>query len=430
MWSTRTPLSKGWEFGDRAFWNMKWKYWQKRGAMLKREIDVEVAADTWPSGRNVPPTLSSRPGPETIDMKEALIMFGTLTMPNLISPASPARFWAWLRYTIAISKLSDLRITMDFADLDPHQKAILSDDFGVAVSTWWLHQRLGGFSDIVDGRRFLLQFPHLLRRKKKTKAKVGPGKAPDFVIQDTSGLWHVLECKGTQSGRKWRDKFLKRALDQKGVVNISGRIRGERLAAGLAISNELDKRRTELRIVDPEPRLDVEIELDDRNELEIRSAAHRIAIARALGTVGLNEAAMEVWLPEEVVDANEFLMPSEIARLGEATGQRRRRASQQVRDRTLEKFKYNSISYEGRAFNISLPALGIDSEINQIEVRVGVNEELLHRIEDPAVDLSVAGDPIESLSSSNATSFETSSNQSTLTCGKLSYAELFLSSRP
>jgi hypothetical protein len=62
-------------------------------------------------------------------------MRGTLTMPDLLSPASPARFWAWLRYYLAPTIASDLRITLDFAGLDPHQKGILSDDFGVALST-------------------------------------------------------------------------------------------------------------------------------------------------------------------------------------------------------------------------------------------------------------------------------------------------------
>jgi hypothetical protein len=78
--------------------------------------------------------------------------------------------------------------------LDPHQKGILSDDFGVAVSTQWLSDQLGGFSSVVDGRRFMLQFADLIQQRKSPKAKVGPSKAPDFVIQDNNGRWHILEC--------------------------------------------------------------------------------------------------------------------------------------------------------------------------------------------------------------------------------------------
>jgi len=48
-------------------------------------------------------------------------MLATLTIPNLFSPASPALFWAWLRYYLAPTRSYDLHITMDFSALDPHQ---------------------------------------------------------------------------------------------------------------------------------------------------------------------------------------------------------------------------------------------------------------------------------------------------------------------
>lgn len=200
---------------------------------MKKTIAVDVATGTWPRLASVPPEFAGGSGTKDVDLASAFLMLGTLTMPDLLSPASPARFWAWLRYFLAPAETPDLRITMDFAGLDPHQKGILSDDFGVAISTQWLFDRFGGFSDIVDGRRFMLQFAHLLPpRTRPTKAKVGPSKAPDFVIQDLRGRWHVLECKGTQSGRTHRNDFLDNALAQKRVIQITGRLRGERLAAG------------------------------------------------------------------------------------------------------------------------------------------------------------------------------------------------------
>ena len=149
-----------------------------------------------------PPQLAGATRSSTLDLGSAFLMLGTLTMPDLLSPASPARFWAWLRYYLAPTIASDLRITLDFAGIDPHQKGILSDDFGVALSTQWLFDRFGGFGDIVDGRRFMVQFAHLLPKKSKpATAKVGPSKAPDFVIKDLRGKWHVLECKGRFRGK-------------------------------------------------------------------------------------------------------------------------------------------------------------------------------------------------------------------------------------
>ena len=139
-----------------------------------------------------------------------------------------------------------------FCGSRPTSKGNLEDDFGVALSTQWLFDRLGGFADIVDGRRFILQFAHLLPRKTKpATAKVGPTKAPDFVIKDLRGRWHVLECKGTQSGHANRNKFLSHALAQKQVIQVTGRLRGERLAAGLSLSNERSTTPTELRVIDP-----------------------------------------------------------------------------------------------------------------------------------------------------------------------------------
>jgi hypothetical protein len=109
--------------------------------MIKKTIEIEVDTTTWPRGVTVPPQLAGATGSSTLDLGSAFLMLGTLTMPDLLSPASPARFWAWLRYYLAPTVASDLRIAMDFAGLDPHQKGILSDDFGVALSTQWLFDR-------------------------------------------------------------------------------------------------------------------------------------------------------------------------------------------------------------------------------------------------------------------------------------------------
>src|SRR6266481_9984344 len=95
--------------------------------LLIRDIIVEVETNTWLKSP-VPPQLKNVSGMRSINVGEALHLLGTVTMPNLLSPASPALFWAWLRYYLAPALLPDLRITMDFADLDPHQKSILSDD--------------------------------------------------------------------------------------------------------------------------------------------------------------------------------------------------------------------------------------------------------------------------------------------------------------
>jgi hypothetical protein len=347
--------------------------------MLIKTISVDVAANTWLRPTTVPHQFAGASDRQPIDLASAFLMLGTLTTPDLLSPASPARFWAWLRYFLAPAPTNDLRITMDFAGLDPHQKGILSDDFGVAVSTQWLYDRFGGFADIVDGRRFILQFSHLLPTSTKPRnAKVGPTKAPDFVIKDNSGKWHVLECKGTQSGRGWRNQFLRNALSQKQVIQIVGSMRGERLAAGLAISNEDDKHPTEMRIVDPDG--DPLITIGDQQSDEIDLAAHRIAIARAFGTVGLNEMAIELSLPSDTGGAGDFLRPAETSRLRVRRSDRLGRARQQIQNRSLQRFAFRKAKYEGRTVEVDDFQLDGQTPIKKITVRQGVNRDLIEEI--------------------------------------------------
>jgi hypothetical protein len=348
--------------------------------MIKKTIEIEVDTTTWPRGVTVPPQLAGVTGSSTLDLGSAFLMLGTLTMPDLLSPASPARFWAWLRYYLAPTVASDLRIAMDFAGLDPHQKGILSDDFGVALSTQWLFDRFGGFRDIVDGRRFMVQFAELLPKKTKpATAKVGPTKAPDFVIKDLAGRWHVLECKGTQSGRAQRDVYLAKALSQKRMIQITGALRGERLAAGLAISNVQSKEATNMRIVDPddgEPLL----ELGDQQSDEIDLAAHRLAVAGALGVVGLGEAAIELSLPERTHAGTPFLRRSEAARLRSDRRVRRLRAQQEIQSRRLLPFRLRGLQYEGRSVDFDdlpfNPAVGI----RRIRVTQAINHDMIDEI--------------------------------------------------
>ena len=64
-------------------------------------------------------------------------MLGKLTTPIHASGVSLSEHWAWIRYLQAVNgKKSHLTITRAFSGLDPHQKTILSDDFGVGVSVY------------------------------------------------------------------------------------------------------------------------------------------------------------------------------------------------------------------------------------------------------------------------------------------------------
>jgi hypothetical protein len=353
--------------------------------MLEKTIQVQVDATTWPKKRPTPSFLTAGAGTPTLDLKKALLLLGSITMPNIFSVGSPARFWAWVRYFLAPGKTDDLRIIMPFAELDPHQKGILSDDFGVAISTHWLIEQLGGYLQIIDGRRFISQFSDLLPKQRYSKAKVGPSKAPDFVIQDSSGNWHVLECKGTQSGRTYRNDILRTAVSQKHVIRILGPYRGERLAAGLALSNEADPRDTHLKVIDPEsePLITLRAEqMDDAAE-----TIKRLSVARALALVGLDQIAEELALPSKIErdSVADFMTTSELARSQRSRSDRLTDALDQLSRRQLRHFQVEGELYGGRAIRVEVPEER--SSIAAIVVRQGVRKDFLHSLGDVRDDL-------------------------------------------
>ena len=391
-------------------------------SFLVRTIAVEVDLSTW-GRKTFPPQLAGASGTCTIDIGEALHTLGTLTLPNLLSPASPALYWAWLRYYRAPTRSRDLRITMDFSDLDPHQKGILSDDFGVALATQWLIDRLGGYRQIVDGRRFANQFQHLLRRRRKLKAKVGPTKAPDYVIRDIRGKWHVLECKGTQTGRAYQRKVLQTAIAQKHTIEITGRYKGEQLAASLFIAHEQEKSATHLKIIDPEEPPLIHLTADNEDEMETK--ANRLVVAQALGSIGLNEIALEMSLPSDVDPDSDLLLPSEVMRVRSSREARLARAAEQARETTLVRFTHGTRAYEGRETTLDLPPTATQLPFRKVRIRQGVTPELIREVSATGSLLEDNADQRVKPYAINARiNVESDSHRTALTYGDVLYSEM------
>jgi hypothetical protein len=312
---------------------------------------------------------------------------------------------------------------MDFSDLDPHQKGILSDDFGVAIATQWMVDRFGAFKQIVDGRRFVNQFTHLLRKRHKSKAKVGMSKAPDFVMQDGAGKWHVLECKGTQQSRDYQRKVLKTAVAQKHAIKLIGAVGGEHLASSLYIAHENENASSHLKIVDPDEDEPV-LELSGRNAEQMRMRANRLMIAQALGSIGLNEIAVEMSLPSDIDEESEFLLPSERRRLRNGRSDRIAQALHQVRETELDNFIHDRRKYEGRVLTFDLPP-GVRLPFRKARIRQGVSAELITELakakslgdDDTVADISsyAVGEPFVTTSTERRTTF---------TYGGVLYSEL------
>lgn len=228
---------------------------------MDRSLIINIDKSSWPKPGKLPAFPSNFHSGVTTDhinIPSMLLMIGYLTTPVASTGVSLSEFWAWVRYLPAITNHKDLRLTRSFFDLDAHQKTILSDDFGMGVPMLWLQSKLN-LASIVDGRYFMQRIAASVSATQRRTAKRGPNKTPDFVARDTAGIWHVVECKGTQSGIEYSKKQLGKSgriltggIAQKHSIIFPASHTGQRLVAGLSIGVEQGEK-SHLTIIDPEP---------------------------------------------------------------------------------------------------------------------------------------------------------------------------------
>lgn len=265
----------------------------KRIFILDRELDIEIDRASW-GARPVPANFSS--GRETFNIGEVLLTIGVITAPPRASGFSLAEYWAWVRYASAISSGRRLSLVPEYVDLDAHQKTILSDDFGMGFSVYWMWRRMN-FSFICDGRYFVDRYLTHYRgaRTARTPGKRGPTKCPDFVCWQPAGSFHVVECKGTQSGSAARAKQIATAKGQKTTINFPATRQGERLACGMAIAFEGGRGLSHLFVTDPEYKPVVSV---DESQVEfVEDTMHRGLGARVLGITGFPATALALAEP-------------------------------------------------------------------------------------------------------------------------------------
>lgn len=375
---------------------------------MRRTLAVRIDQSTWPRGNRLPafpPTFHIGRQYFDINIPSALLWIGYLTTPTSSTGISLSEFWAWVRYLAAIAEDPGMRLTQSFADLDSHQKTILSDDFGMGFPILWLSERLT-FNHIVDGRYFMQRLAATVGANQRRTAKRGPNKTPDFVARDTSGVWHVVECKGTQSGSVYSKKQLVSGGAQKRAITFPPHYTGQKLVCGLNIGVENGKGST-LTIVDPEPEDPFEISSGQVEFAE--DAALRGVMSRVLRLSGFEIAAEATAAP-----------------LGRSPGSRRYDSprSEEFRRRTVEERNERARDeldatrgerlfggkYRGRETYIDLPrpVLVDDKPMTRVRLRQGVNEEFLSRlrsqptIEDPDFGDKVWNENGRSLSSGDS----------------------------
>lgn len=359
---------------------------------MQRNLKVDIDQSTWPGTGllpSFPATFTNGPSAYSLNIPATLLMIGYLTTPISSTGVSLSEFWAWVRYLAAIAKQPDLSLTQSFWELDAHQKTILSDDFGMGIPLLWLHDKLS-LVKIVDGRFFMQHTANSLGVTQVRTAKRGPNKTPDFVAQDASGKWHVIECKGTQSGSEYSLKQLglkgtpsTGGVAQKLSIQFPSSHTGQRLVCGLSIDVE-GGNGSVLKIIDPPLK---EPFVFHENQMNFaQDAVNRGVLARALRMAGLEVTADSVASPSWRRSKNELTPNSYIETASSSEGEDQKNRSREEIRRVISRGKSFDGDFRGRETVIVLPReLIFDGQsVTKVVIRQGINREVLEELEQPS----------------------------------------------
>ncbi len=168
----------------------------------------------------------------------------------------------------------------------------------MGVPIYWLSEHFP-LEPPVDGRYFMDRLASANGAALADPPRPGPRKAPDFVTRDTSGVWHVIECKGTQTGNAYRKRQLGAlgppgtgAVAQKRTISFPSALTGQRLACGLVLAVEGGHWPSSLRVIDPPVDDGLVVETDDIPVAV--DTLRRAAASRVLRLAGFGAAASEV----------------------------------------------------------------------------------------------------------------------------------------
>ena len=254
-----------------------------------RDLTILLDRPSWAPNQPPAALLAAERATFDLDLDAALVFIGIWTRPPTRNGFSLSDCWAWLRYFPAFCSGRALRLCNGWSDIDPHQKTVASDDFGVGLTTWVLHRTLGfeRFADTLWVMNVLAPGQYRFRRR----ARRGPAKSPDYIAEDATGGVSVVECKGTQSSIQELRKAIERGLPQKeNVVPRGGDALIHSLVAGAFVPQWPSEERATVIIADPEWK-EVTDELKKYTADEIRASTEQVAYAKELALFELAETA-------------------------------------------------------------------------------------------------------------------------------------------
>ncbi|OMP71429.1 hypothetical protein BV900_14830 [Agrobacterium tumefaciens] len=327
-----------------------------------------------------------------------LLTIGYLTTPSHASGVSLSEFWAWVRYLHAIADGPDLRLTPAFFELDAHQKTILSDDFGMGAPIYWLLDKLQ-LGPIADGRYFIDRVAASVGATATKPKKRGPGKSPDFVACDARGIWHIIECKGTQTGNGYRERQMGAlgppatgAIAQKRTITFPTGYAGQRLACGLQIGVQGGAHGSSLRIIDPPAEKEFAVGEDEMVFAD--DAIIRAASAKSLRLAGFGASSSAMSAPSGITPQSRPLSGRYERLRREVVDEKKARAVDELKNRRdRAAFTADKRRFLGRTMDFDLPApITVGKKIfRSVRVRYGVSVDFLGNLSNhPLVE-----DPIQ-----------------------------------
>jgi hypothetical protein len=183
----------------------------------------------------------------------------------------------------------ELRLCDEWTSLDPHQKTVLSGDFGVGFTTLFLQETLGfrAYADTLWVVNTLVPGTFEL----VPSAKRGPRKSPDYIAVDAAGHLSILEWKGVQTSRASLFDALARGVPQKQNLRAVGATPIiHSLVAGLFIPQFNNPEQPLLAVADPAWD-EVKALLGKFQEPELARAVAQVTSAKQSALLELSQTA-------------------------------------------------------------------------------------------------------------------------------------------
>jgi len=261
-----------------------------------KDIKIEVDSSCGTSGLPVElQPASFSPHTWSADEKAAFNIIAIATSPPTYVGFTLADTWAHNRYFASLHSGSALRLRHEWDDLDSHQKTILADDFGVGFPLLYLKEKLQ--LDYLSPTGWWLKGLEKISGKpiKLGKKKHGPPKLPDYICVDSTGYFHAVENKGTQTSRRMLNKQINKGIEQVENMRAGGLPHWAKayfrswIVGGIYIPQHRSRSDAAMVFADPDFS-DLLTELEDQDGLRrAREAVRLVSLCQQLTSIGLRQ---------------------------------------------------------------------------------------------------------------------------------------------